>query len=147
MEQPGPEFGGRKQFHGVIVDHGERDSEKFVIVDFQTAYDLPELTRARRTLTLNPQTGAVTIHDSFSFAGDPLPVEESFVTWDEVTVEGASSLIIRGQHNAIRVTADGAAFKVEELVEESRVNERPGAIKRISTVVSGTEFELKITPL
>ncbi len=68
-EQPGPEFGGHQQYHGTIVERGERNGEKFVIVDFQTAYDLPELTRARRTLTLNPQTGAATIHDTFGFDG------------------------------------------------------------------------------
>ncbi len=147
MEQPGPEFGGHKQYHGTIVERGERDDTKFVVVDFQTAYDLPELTRARRTLTLNSQTGAATIHNSFSFAGSALPVEESFVTWDDVTAENASSLTIRGTHNAIRVQADGAAFKIEELAEESRANERPGALKRISTAVSMTEFTLRIMPL
>ena len=46
------------------------------------------------------------------------------MTWADVTVERADSLIIRGQHSAIRVTADGAAFKVEELAEVSRVNDR-----------------------
>ncbi len=69
------------------------------------------------------------------------------MTWADVTVERADSLIIRGQHSAIRVTADGAAFKVEELAEVSRINDRPGTIKRISTAVNGTAFELKIAPL
>ncbi len=53
MEQPGPEFGGHKQYHGTIVEHGERNGQKFAVVDFHMAYDLPELTQARRTLTLD----------------------------------------------------------------------------------------------
>ncbi len=146
LEQPGPEFGGHKQYHGTIVEHGERDGAKFVVVDFHAAYDLPELTRARRTLTLNPRTGAATIHDSFAFAGALLPIEEAFVTWGDVTVSG-DRVTIRGAHSAITVQADGAAFSVESLEAETRANERPGVLKRITTPVSGTEFELRITPL
>lgn len=146
MQQPGPEFGGRKQYHGEIVEHGERDGAKFAVVDFHAAYDLPELTRARRTLTLDPQTGAATIHDSFAFAGDPLPIEEAFVTWDVVAVNGDTA-IIRGDRSAITVQADGANFKVAYLERESSENERPGVLKRITTPVNGTEFTLRITPI
>ena len=145
MQQPGPEFGGHKQFHGEIVEHGERDGQKFVVVDFHAAYDLQPLTRARRALMLDPRTGAATIHDSFTFAGEPLTVEEAFVTWDDVTVSG-DTVTIRGPHSAITARAEGATFTVEVMEKESRENERPGVLKRISAQVDGTEFTLHITP-
>ncbi len=97
-------------------------------------------------MTLNPHTGVAIISDIFAFTGDPLPIEEAFVTWGDVDANG-DTVIIRGQHNAIRVTADGAAFTVAYLERESRENERPGVLKRITTPVRGTEFEIRVTPI
>ena len=145
MQQPGPEFGGHQQYHGTIIDHGERNGEKFTVVDFHTAFDLAALTLARRSLTLNPQTGEANIHDTFTFTGAALPIEESFVTWDEVKVSG-DAVIIQGEHAAITIQAAGASFTVEYLEQESRDNERSGVLKRVSTPVNGTEFNLRITP-
>lgn len=141
MQQPGPEFGGSQQFHGTIVQQGE----KTVTVDFHTAYNLPELKLARRTLSLNPTTGAATIHDQFEFLHDPLPIEEAFVTWHEVTAAG-DTVTITGEKSAITVQAEGAVFEVEYLEKASRENERHGVLKRISTRLQGTEFTLTITP-
>jgi hypothetical protein len=146
MQQPGREFGGNRRYHGTIVECGERDGQKYVILDFHTAYNIPELTLARRTLTLDPSTGEATVHDVFEFAGDPMPVEEAFVTWDGVAVSG-NSVIISGKQATVTVQADGAHFAVEHLEKESRENERHGILKRISTNTSGTEFTLRITPL
>lgn len=146
MQQPGPEFGGQQQFYGTIVERGEDAGKKFVVVDFHTAYDIPNLTAARRTLTLDTKTGEATVHDSFAFAGDPMPVEEAFVTWDEVTVEG-DTVTIRGENTAITVQASGANFAVENLEEESRENNRPGILKRITTLVDQPEFTLHIAPI
>lgn len=145
MQQPGPEFGGSQQFHGTIVECGEREGEKFVVLDFDTAYDLPELTLARRTLSLNSSSGVALLQDVFDFEGDPLPIEEAFVTWHEVEVNG-DTVTITGEHLAITVYAEGAQFSVEYLEKESRENERQGVLKRISTPVNGTEFTLRITP-
>lgn len=145
MQQPGPEFGGSQQYHGTIVDYGEQDAKKYAVVDFHTAYDIPELTLARRTLTLDSKTGSATIHDSFEFSGDALPIEEAFVTWHEVAINGDTVTII-GQKSSIRVCAPNAAFEVEYLESQSRENERAGVLKRISTRVHNTEFTLQITP-
>ncbi|MBZ0277460.1 MAG: heparinase II/III-family protein [Anaerolineae bacterium] len=146
MQQPGPEFGGQQQYHGTVVEHGTRDGLKYVVVDFQTAYAIPELTLARRTLTLNPADGSATIQDIFEFDGSPLPVEEVFVTWHAVTVNG-DTVTITGEHSAITVRAEGAAFQVEYLEKESRENERQGVLKRITTQLpTGAAFTLHITP-
>jgi len=145
MEQPGPEFGGEKRYHGTIVEHGERDGNKYAVIDFHTAYDLPTLMLARRTLTLNPQTGEVTIQDEFAFDGDTLPIEEAFVTWHDVKQERADSITICGTRYALTVTAEGALFHVESLEKESRENERHSILKRISTPAN-TSFTLRLHP-
>ncbi|MFN8448779.1 MAG: hypothetical protein U0521_09360 [Anaerolineae bacterium] len=117
-------------------------------MDFHAAYDIPELTRARpHTVPLDPQTGAATSTTSFAFAGDPLPIKKAFVTWRDDVDAMAIRVIFRGQHNAIRVTADGAAFTVAYLERETRENERSGVLKRITTSVTGTEFTLRVTPI
>jgi hypothetical protein len=146
MQQPGPEFGGKQQYYGTIVERGEKDGIKFIVVDFHTAYDIPELTLARRTLSLNTATGEATIQDSFAFDGDAMPIEEVFVTWDDVTVNGDTANIT-GKHSTIAVQAENAIFSVEVLEKESRENNRPGILKRVTTQVKGTEFKLRITPV
>ncbi len=146
MQQHGREFDGTRQFYGTIVEHGARDGRKFVVVDFHTAYDLPQLTQARRTLTLEPNTGVVQLHDSFVFTGEPLPIDECFVTWHEVEIAG-DTVTITGEHSAIRIQAEGAQFSLETLERECRENEREGVLKRLITRVTGTEFSLTITPL
>jgi hypothetical protein len=144
MQQPGPEFGGCKQFYGTLVEHGERNGLKYTVIEFHKAYDLPQLTLARRTLTLNPATGEAVVQDHFEFAGEPLPIEEAFVTWHEVTAKG-DTVTITGQTSAITVSAAGANFQVEYLEKESRENERAGILKRISTQVNGVDFTMHIT--
>lgn len=145
MQQPGPEFGGSQQYHGTFVANGERDGAKFVTVDFHTAYDLPALTQARRTLTLNPASGVATIEDTFTFDDEPLPIEEAFVTWAEVQAS-RDTVTIKGSASSIRVHAPNAEFKVEVLEKESRENGRSGILKRITTPVNSNTFTLTITP-
>lgn len=148
MQQPGPEFGGRKQFYGTIIDVGENDDPKFVAVDFHTAYDLPNLTLARRSLQLNPVTGEAVIRDTFEFDGDPMPIEEVFVTWHEVSVDSSGDkLTIHGENSSISVYAEGAKFHVESLEQACIENERDGVLKRISTMVNGTQFTLVVLPI
>ena len=145
MQQPGPEFGGKQQYHGTIVERGVKDGKKFVVVDFHNAYDIPYLTLARRILSLNTKNGEATVQDIFEFTDDALPIEEVFVTWDEVTING-DTVTIQGKNSTITVQATGADFQIEYLEDESKENERPGILKRISTQVNNLEFTLHITP-
>ncbi len=148
MQQPGPEFGGHKQFHGTIIEHGMEGDCKFVTLDFHTAYDLPNLTLARRKIQLNPTNGEATIHDRFEFEGDVLPIEEAFVTWHNVSLnEKGDTLTIQGENSSIRIYAEGADFHVEALEQESRDNERDGILKRISTRINGSQFTLVVLPI
>ncbi|MGC8782747.1 MAG: heparinase II/III domain-containing protein, partial [Anaerolineae bacterium] len=63
LQAPGPEFGGRRQYHGVVVACEAGPDEKRAVVEFQRAYDLPALTLARRTLRLDPATGDLLLED------------------------------------------------------------------------------------
>jgi len=150
LQAPGPEFGGRGEFHGTLVDHGQRGSTKYVVIDFHAAYDLPDLRRARRTLELDTRTGAVTLTDDFAFAGAPLAIEEAFTTWSQVEAGGARARI-RGERAALDlaiVEPPGAAFAVESLEEACRANEIDGTLRRLAVALpqGATRFELKISP-
>lgn len=146
MQQPGPEFGGRQQFHGTILEHFKRPGQGFATIEFHRAYNIPLLTKALRYIVLDPDTGIGQIHDEFSFDGESLSIEEAFVTWHEVSRVSDDTVRISGERSSILVHAEGAHFEVEYLERESRENERQGVLKRISTQVNDVEFTLRITP-
>jgi len=150
LQAPGPEFGGRGQFHGTIVEVSERGATKAAVVEFHAAYDLPDLVGARRTLELDTQTGEVTLSDEFAFAGEPLPVEEAFATWSQVEVDGPCARI-SGEQAALDleiVEPAGAAFAVESLEEDCRANAIDGTLWRLAVALpdGATRFTMRIVP-
>lgn len=150
LQAPGPEFGGRGQFHGTIVDHGQRGAVKYAMIDFHAAYDLPALRRARRTLELDTRTGAILLADEFAFDGEPLPIEEAFTTWSQVDVRGSRALIT-GERAALDleiVEPAGAAFTLESLEQACRENAIDGTLLRLAAALpaGATRFALRITP-
>ena len=150
LQSPGPEFGGHQRYRGEIVEHAERDDEKSVVIDFQRAYDLPALTSARRTLRLAPNTGETLLEDVFAFDGEPLGVEESFVTWFPVEARGSSALIF-GERSTLELGVRepaGATFQATRLVEDCRVNQREGVLTRLTVNLPAgvLRFRLHIKP-
>lgn len=134
LQAPGPEFGGRRQYHGTIVEHGEREGLKYTVIEFQNAYALPELKLARRTLQLDKQSGAALLEDEFAFDGPPLPIEEAFVTWGAVEAAGATARI-SGARAAITLTVEqpaGASFQATRLEAECSANGKPQTLTRIT---------------
>jgi hypothetical protein len=64
-------------------------------------------------------------------------VEEAFVTWCDVEVAGATALV-KGQRHTLKLTIEqpqAAAFAVEMLEEQSRANDKPGVLTRITASV------------
>jgi hypothetical protein len=150
LQSPGPEFGGRKQFHGAIADHGERDGEKFAVIDFHRAYDLPTLALARRTLRLNPGTGETSLEDVFAFDGAPLEIEEAIVTWADVELDGQTARVI-GQRATLELTVQepsGAVFHAQRLEEECRANQRDGVLTRLTVDLpaGALHFHVRVVP-
>ena len=151
LQAPGPEFGGVRRFYGEIVEHGQRGAIKYAVVDFHKAYDIPALTRARRTFEFDAATGALALRDEFAFDGPPLAVEEAFTTWLPVEADGATARIA-GEHAAVElhiVEPAGAVFTVERLEEACRQNMFDGVLSRLAAELptGATRFVLEIAPV
>ena len=150
LQAAGPEFHGSQQYHGRILAHNTAAPEKSVRIDFQAAYALPALTAAQRELRLDSTSGAAVLEDGFAFAGDALEVEEGFVTWDEVSLEG-SAVTICGQHSQLTLIIEepaGVVFAAERLEEESRISRRPGVLTRLTARLpqGSTRFRMRMLP-
>jgi hypothetical protein len=118
-------------------------------MDIHTIYGLVELTLARRTLELDENTGAIQLEDLFEFNGSPLEIEEAFVTWSSVSVDGSAARII-GQRNELSLTIlepGNAVFVADLLTEECRVNQRAETLTRLAArlPVGARRFVLQIT--
>jgi hypothetical protein len=136
LQGTGREFAG--EFLGVEQD--EQAGRKGAAIEFGRAYPLPGLASARRRFSLattGPEAGTVWLRDQFRFAGHTPAIEEAFVTWLPVTIEGATALI-RGRDYTLRLTIERpgrAAFALELLGEASRANDKPGTLRRLSFTV------------
>jgi hypothetical protein len=159
LQAPGPEFSGRQQFYGTFIEdsvrNGPRDGLKFITVDFHTAYDLPGLVSARRIMTLDPANGAATLRDTFIFsaidAPGGLPIEEAFLTWMPVELEGATAYI-RGARTTLELRVESPAdaiFTAETLDSQAAANRRSGTLTRLSVALpAGTvAFALTLRPV
>jgi hypothetical protein len=148
LQSPGPEFGGRQQYHGTVVACETGSDEKSAVIDFHRAYDIPGLSLARRTLRLDPKNGDVSLEDTFAFDGAALEIEEAFVTWLPVSVEGASARVI-GERSILTLSIQepaGATFTAASLAEECRINERDGILTRLAVALprGATRFRLRM---
>jgi hypothetical protein len=146
LQAPGPEFGGHQQYHGTVIAYGASPDEKSAAIDFHRAYDLPTLSLARRTLRLDPKNGDVVLEDLFAFDGAALPIEEAFVTWFPVQVEGATARIIGARSSLVMKIEEpvGAVFTAAGLAEECRVNEREGVLMRLAVALPEGETHFRL---
>jgi hypothetical protein len=150
-QSPGPEFGGSRRFYGTIVEQETNDSEKVVKIDFHTAYDIPTLKHARRTLDLKAQTGEVWLEDDFTFEGTPQEIEEAFLTWHPVKIEGSTARIT-GTRSALElkiIAPEGAIFAATSLEEDCKANRLEGVLTRLTATLpeGSTHFALQIVPV
>lgn len=163
LQAAGPEFGGSQQFHGTVISQGEQNGQKAAIIDFHTAYDIPALTQARRRLALDMNTGVVELVDEFG-CKEPLPIEEAFVSWHSVTLDG-NKAVIRGERNAVELVVlepAGVVFQAERLEEACRANkvmpekgekttsqgQGTGVLTRLSVALppGAARFAMRLTP-
>jgi hypothetical protein len=133
LQMPGPKFGGGRLAEGRIVERRQTGDEKIVEIDFASLYALAGLALARRKLRLVAHTGEIWLEDTFKFGAAPLEIEEAFVTWHSVSVNGSTARISSLQntlHLAIREPA-GASFGVLLLEAECRANHRSETLTRL----------------
>ncbi|RPI25384.1 MAG: hypothetical protein EHM70_20155 [Chloroflexota bacterium] len=149
LQMPGPKFGQGSLEHGQIVSQGQSGSKKSVVMDIQAVYGLPQLAQARRKLELDEQTGEVSLDDSFAFTGNPLEIEEAFVTWRSVAVDGPAAWITgRCSELCLTILEPGnAAFAANPLTEECRANQREQILTRLAArlPLGAQRFILRIT--
>ena len=107
---------------------------RFVKIDMLKAYDFPDAETIEREISLDWAAGTITIEDSFLFDKTSQPIEEAFVTWQEVTVEGATARILGERHVLeLEITSPRAAeFGLSVLSAESEANAKPAALKRLT---------------
>jgi len=146
MQLGGPKFGGGPLAQGQIIEHGQ----KFVLIDIAPVYGLPALTQARRMLQLSAESGEIRLEDVFAFSGDPLEIEEAFVTWSTVLVEGNTAKVT-GQQGVLHLKIEeplGAIFNSTSLDEACRANKRQERLTRLTVdLPAGTQrFILAIIP-
>jgi hypothetical protein len=146
----GPEFGGKKAFHGSIA-HRVSENEKLVTVDFDSAYGMPGLTMARRTLRLNPATAEVVLRDDIYHEDGPVEIEEALVTWADVALEGAAARVC-GKNGLLELYIEqpaGCVFQAERLEEACRANRREGVLTRITArlPLGSACFIMRIRPV
>ncbi len=148
-----PRIGGElqkegKAFHGEIVSVGVDGPVKRAEIEFARAYSVPDLSSARRQITLD-SAGIATLQDTFQFEGGPVKVEEALSTWCDVEVNGAIAHV-RGKRHVLRLTIEmpeGAAWALERLEKASQENAKPGVLKRLSAclpVQSETTFRVRM---
>ena len=149
LQMPGPKFGQGGLERGQIISQTRTGAKKSVVMDIHPVYGLPELTLARRTLELDERTGELRLEDHFEFIEDPLEIEEAFVTWYSVVVDGPTSRII-GERNGLSLSIIepvGAAFVADLLTEECRANQREATLTRLAVCLplDARRFVLQIT--
>jgi hypothetical protein len=115
---------GRDRF-GTIEKTGQRS----VRICFHHAYEVPALREAVRTLSV--VDGAVILDDAFVFDAPGLEVEEAFVTWQKVEVDGPLARVITDK-GWLEIRADTGAFAAEHLEDACRKNHKPGVLTRVA---------------
>ena len=123
----------------VRVEHGEKIKE--VVIEFAKSYDILGLIVAKRSLILSNQPDSgdlIVLEDEFEFSENSLEIEEAFVTWLDVKVNGQRA-VIHGKYHDLNLVVEepfaSSEFQLEKLEKQSEENKKRGVLKRISVVV------------
>ncbi|MBN2311372.1 MAG: heparinase II/III family protein [Candidatus Hydrogenedentes bacterium] len=126
-----PRIGGRLQEAGAerrgVVEALPGKSAR---ISFADAYPGPGLSALERTLRLEPD-GTVSFVDEFRFEGDGLEVEEAFITWLDVAVDGGTARIASDE-GVLELRIQDATWTAERLEEACKANAKRGVLTRIS---------------
>lgn len=139
-----PRIGGALQATGTDARGVmESDGDGAVRVRFEEAYPDSGLREATRRIAV--ADGAVTLDDAFAFDGAGAEVEEAFITWRDVAIEGNTARIST-EHGTLELTATQGEFQVERLDEACRQNRKPETLSRITvTYPAGQDITASFT--
>jgi len=143
--------GGGREFGGELLNVETRAAVKRVEIEFARAYPVEELVGARRAVQLaaeGEQTGTAWLQDEFRFAevvDAPPEVEEAFVTWGDVTLDGAAATV-HGRRHKLRLTIEQpqTTWNLERLEVQSKANAKPAVLKRLSFVLPSGETRARV---
>ncbi|MEK7165966.1 MAG: heparinase II/III family protein, partial [Patescibacteria group bacterium] len=120
-------------FLGTISKTGGEKLPKNVTLDISRAYKVSSLVKLLRNFVLDKEV--FILEDSFEFFDKALEIEEAFITWKEVELQG-NLVKIRGENQQITVSLEGVyknlSFNIESLKDESEENGKSKILKRIS---------------
>ncbi len=120
QQKPGAEFRGRLE----AADDGA------IRIEFHEAYGTPEMTGLLRTIRVE-KDGSVTLADEFRFTGSVLEVEEAFLTWRDVRVQGNVARVV-GDDGRLEIKTDSGVFAAERLEEACKANHKKGVLTRLT---------------
>ena len=98
-------------------------------IDFEDAYPVSSLQKAHRKFTLS--SDGVFLEDSFVFGTGGGEVEEAFVTWRDVDVEGSVARV-KAKGGVLEIRLEGGVFAAEPLDEACRANHKSDTLTRLS---------------
>jgi len=127
-------------FGGDVVSCQTDGPDKQVEMSLAGAYEVDGLEAVDRTFVLDRE-GTLTVEDRVSLTGDPLPVQEAFVTWLRCLVSGNTALLI-GERHVLELTIESPAevtFALEVLEKESADNHKKVPLKRLSFTVPAAQ--------
>jgi hypothetical protein len=122
-----------REYRGALTVVDLEGPLKCVELELASAYPLETLSGLRRRVTLST-AGELELLDTIQFAGTPGTVQEAFLTWLEVEING-SQVVLHGAHHdvCLSITAPvGAVFALEKLDRASQENAKPAVLKRLS---------------
>jgi hypothetical protein len=122
-----------RAFRGEIVAYDDTGRDKRVVIEMGAAYDVLGLQSLQRALTLDAESGELALEDVAVTTGDPMPLEEAFVTWHEASVSGSQARIV-GERHVLELEIEepsGATFALDVLREASKENAKPVPLKRL----------------
>jgi hypothetical protein len=136
-----PRIGGQlqsagREFYGQFLNVETTGPVKRAEIELARAYPMVTLASARRQISLD-ESGTMWLQDAFQFSEDPVEIEEAFITWLDVDVNGASA-VIHGRHHDLHLTVEapeGLRFEVEELEAHRQADAGGGVLRRIRLVL------------
>lgn len=132
-----PRIGGTLQPLG--RDHYgmmEKTGDESIAIHFEKAYAVPSLKSAVRTFQV--RNGEVSLQDSFTFEGEACEVEEAFMTWQAVNVNGNIARVTTDK-GTLEVRVENGSFTSERLEEACKQNRKQGVLTRIACVFPASQ--------
>lgn len=132
-----PRIGGELQDEGKRARGTiESTSEKTVRIRFEEAYPKSGLSQAVRDIAL--RDGGVLLNDQFAFAEDGKEIEEAFVTWLQVEVDGPVARLI-ADSGTLEMQTESGTFEVERLEEACKENHKSAVLSRLTVTYPATK--------